>query len=47
MAQNMRCGPVNLGISAAALLVMESARVPNARQNQPMSDAPNVLAVSR
>ena len=47
VAQNMRRGPVDRGTSAAALLVMESTCVPDARQNQPVLDALNSLAVLR
>ena len=47
VAQNMRRRPVNLGISPAALLVMESARVSDAGQHQSVADAPARFAVSR
>ena len=39
MAKNMRRRPIDLGISPAALLVMETARISDAGQHQPMADA--------
>ena len=40
-------GPVNLGISPAALLIVEAAGVSDAGQDQAMTDASGGLAVSR
>ena len=47
MPENVRCGPINLGIAAAALLVVESTRVSNAGQHQPMPDAAGGFAILR
>ena len=47
MAQEHAPPPVDLGISPAALLVVESARVADAGQHQPMANASDIFAIAR
>jgi hypothetical protein len=45
VAEDMGHNPVNLGIPAAAFLVVESSLISDARQHQSMTDAVNVRTI--
>src|ERR1700734_3644270 len=47
VSENMRRCPVNLCITQAALLVVKTGLISDARQNQPVPDAPGRLSISR
>lgn len=47
MAKNLGGSAVNLGISSAALLVMEPACIPEAGYHQPVPDTAHCLTISR